>query len=284
MARRIGNMTLRERGGAAFLTFPQLEALGFVRHSFSTRLGGVSQGEFAAMNLCFRRGDPDENVLENYRIFCGAVGYDLHRLAASAQDHHTVVRRVTSAQAGVGILRPRDMEGVDGLITDEPGMVLVTYHADCTPLYLVDPVRRAIGLSHAGWRGTVAEMGRRTVEAMTAAFGSDPKDLLAAIGPSIGPCCYEVDGPVMEAVRRLAYVPQAAVLQPRGNGKAMLDLWELNRRVLAEAGVPEERITVGKVCTRCHSGLLFSHRAMGAKRGGMAAMLSIRPEGEAGAP
>jgi hypothetical protein len=275
---RLSNCVLREKNGVSYLTFPALEKFAFLRHSFSTRLGGVSKDEFASMNLSFRRGDPDETVLENYRIFCSAVGYDFQKLVASAQDHHTVVRHVTEADCGHGIWREKEWQSVDGLITDTPGLVLVTYYADCTPLYLVDPKNRAIGLSHAGWRGTVQEMGKRTVEAMVKTFGTDPKDLVAAIGPSIGPCCYEVDEPVIEAVERLPYVSKETVLVQQENGRFHLDLWELNRQILVSAGVPADQITVGGVCTKCHSDLLYSHRVMGAKRGGLAAMLSIEEE------
>ena len=279
-AAQLGNMILRENKGVPYLTFPALDALPMIRHSFSTRLGGVSEGEFSSMNLSFRRGDSDDFVLENYHRICDAVGYDYYKLVASAQDHHTFVRNVTSEQSGIGIWKPRDMESVDGLITNEPGVTLVTYFADCTPLYFVDPVKKAIGLSHAGWRGTVAEMGKQTVLAMQSAFGSNPKDIIAAIGPSIGQCCYEVDDPVIHAVEALPYIDYATVLKKKDNGRAMLDLWELNRQILINAGIPEDQITVGGVCTRCHSDLLFSHRVMGVKRGGLAAMLSIKTEGE----
>lgn len=281
MTEQIANMILREEKGVAYLTFPVFDELSFLRHSFSTRIGGVSTGEFSTMNLSFNRGDDDGNVLENYHRICDAVGYDFQKLVASAQDHHTVVRRVTSQEAGIGIWKPRDLQSVDGLITNEPGVVLVTYYADCTPLYFVDPARKAIGLSHAGWRGTVAEMGRHTVEAMTAAFGTDPQDLLVAIGPSIGQCCYEVDDPVAAAVGRLSYIRPSDVLEPKENGRYQLNLWALNRQIIAHAGVPLEQIHIGGVCTRCNSDLLFSHRVMGARRGGLAAMLSIREDWEA---
>lgn len=275
MTRPMGNMELQENNGVSFFTFPAWSALPFVTHAFSSREGGVSQHEFATMNLNFNRGDSDEHVLENYRRFCSAVGFDFNKLVASAQDHHTVIRRVTSEQAGIGIWKPRDMQSVDGLITNEPGVVLVTYYADCVPLYFVDPVKKAIGLAHAGWRGTVAEMGARMVQAMQTEFHSNPGDLLVAIGPSIGSCCYEVDAPVYEKVMALSYISPKDCLQPVSEGKYMLDLWEVNRQVLIHAGVPENQITVGDVCTRCHSDLLFSHRLMGAKRGGMAAMMAL---------
>ena len=274
----VGKMEQRENGGVPFLVFPALRKLGFVRDAFSTRLGGVSCGDYASMNLSFGRGDPDENVRENYRRFSRAVGFDENRLVSSSQDHHTRIRRVTVQQAGVGIFRPQDQSSVDRLVTDEPGLTLVTHYADCVPLYFVDPVHRAIGLAHAGWRGTVAEMGRCMVEKMTAEFGSDPAELVTAIGPSIGACCYEVDTPVIEKVRALSYIPMECVLQPVSKEKAMLDLWEVNRRVLLHAGVRAENILISGVCTCCHRELLFSHRATHGHRGGLCAFLQIRDD------
>lgn len=272
----LGNMRLREKDGVSYLTFPCYDDLDFVTNAFSTKKGGVSTGEFSTMNLGFHRGDSEETVLENYHRFCNAIGVSFEKLVASAQDHHTVIRRVTSQNTGIGIWKERDLRSVDGLLTNEPGIVLVTYYADCTPLYFVDPVKKAIGLAHAGWRGTVLEMGRHMVQAMRTQFDSDPEDLIVAIGPSIGQCCYEVDDPVVQAVEKLSYVLLMAVLTPKPNGRYQLNLWELNRQILMAAGVPEENIHVGGVCTRCHSDLLFSHRVMGAKRGGLAAMLSIK--------
>lgn len=129
------NMELHEKQGVAYLTFPAFSAVPFVRHAFSTRVGGVSCGEFSSMNLSFHRGDPDETVLTNYHRFCDAAGFSFDSLVASAQDHHTEIRRVTKRECGIGIWRPRDQESVDGLLTDEPGVTLVTYYADCVPLY-----------------------------------------------------------------------------------------------------------------------------------------------------
>lgn len=270
------NMELHEQQGVTFLTFPSLSAVSFIRHAFSTRLGGVSQGEFSSMNLSFHRGDSDEHVLENYRRFCKAAGFDFASLVASAQDHHTEIRRATKRDRGVGIQRPKDRESVDGLVTNECGVTLVTYYADCVPLYFVDPVRRAIGLAHAGWRGTVAGMGIKMAQAMAREFGSRPEELLAAVGPSIGPCCYEVDQPVADAfAARLDWHPDA-FLQDCGNGKYMLNLWEANRQALLSAGLLPEHISTAELCTQCHADLLFSHRASGGKRGGLAAFMALK--------
>ncbi len=272
------NMNFNERSGVAYLTSPSFERFGFVRHAFSTRLGGVSQNEYASMNLNFGRGDPDETVMENYRRFCLAAGFDSRTLVASAQDHHTFIRRVTSENYGNGIWKPRDMQSVDGLITNEPNVTLVTYYADCVPLFFLDPQKRAIGLAHAGWRGTVAKIGEKAVEAMEREFGSDPKKILAAVGPSIGPCCFEVDAPVYDEFIKLMELAPQEFITEKGGGKYMIDLWEANRRVLMNAGIPAENISVAQLCTKCNAEWLFSHRASGGKRGGLAAMMCITEE------
>ena len=272
------NMNLHENRGVTFLTFPSFEQYPFVRHAFSTRLGGVSQNEFSSMNLSFHRGDSDDHVFENYRRFCAAVGFDYNTLVASSQDHHTFIRRVGYEQAGIGIWRPKDIQSVDGLVTNEPNVTLVTYYADCVPLYFLDPVKHAIGLAHAGWRGTVARIGEKMVTNMQKEFGSNPNDIIAAIGPSIGPCCYEVDEPVQQQFAALEDLAPIDFIKAMSNGKYMLNLWEVNRRILLRAGILEQNITVAQLCTKCNSDLLFSHRVMGAARGGLAAMLALKGE------
>lgn len=273
-------MHLNFKNGVGYLTFPSLERFDFVRHAFSTRLGGVSRDEFFSMNLSFHRGDPQENVLENYRRICDAAGLPYDGLVASAQDHHTVIRRVGEKEKGIGVFRPRDMESVDGLVTDEPGVVLVTYYADCVPLYFLDPVKRVIGLAHGGWRGTVGEIGREMVRKMEREFDCRPEDILGAIGPSIGPCCYEVDKPVAKEFLALSHLEPERFVMSRGEGKYMLDLWEANRQILVSAGIRPENIAVTDLCTRCNHDLLISHRATGGKRGGMAAMMCLVNEHE----
>lgn len=272
------NMELHHREGVEYLTFPSFSAYPFVRHAFSTRAGGVSKNEYSSMNLGFGRGDGDENVRENYHRFCRAAGLEYDLLVSSAQDHHTFIRRVGKEQCGIGIRKPKDMQSVDGLITSEPGVTLVTHYADCVPVYLLDPVKRAIGLVHAGWRGTAARIAEAAVSAMTREFGSRPADLLAGIGPSIGPCCFEVDSPVRDAFAALSDLNPGDLIRDDGNGKYHVDLWETNRRILMRAGVPASSVTVGGVCTRCNADLLFSHRATGGKRGGLAAFLALTEE------
>lgn len=272
------NMKINEKSGVTYLTFPSFEKYNYVNHAFSTRLGGVSQNEYASMNLNFGRGDKEENVTENFHRFCTAAGFDYSTLVASSQDHHTFIRKVDSQNYGTGIWKPKDIKSVDGLITNENNVTLVTYYADCVPLFFLDPQKHAIGLAHAGWRGTVAKIGEKMVTAMAAEFGSCPCDLIAAIGPSIGPCCFEVDAPVYDEFSKLTELYPQEFIENKGNGKYMIDLWEANRRVISNAGVPTENITVARLCTECNADWLYSHRASEGKRGGLAAMMCLTGE------
>lgn len=254
-----------------YLTFPSLEETGIVKHLFSTRLGGVSDGDFATMNFSITMGDSRERVLANFSRIAQVLHCSVEDMVSSHQTHTTNIRCVTAADRGKGILHPRDYEDVDGLMTDEPGIVLVTYYADCVPLFFVDPVRRAIGLAHSGWRGTAAGMGARMVEAMGNAFGSRPGDLYTAVGPSICADCYEVSEDVAEQFMRLPGVVRTGA-RP---GKYQLDLWQANRLILQNAGVAADRIAVTDICTCCNSAYLFSHRATGGKRGNLGAFLML---------
>ena len=155
-------ITLHESNGVAYFTFPLLEQTRMVRHAFSTRLGGASKGYFSTMNFSLTRGDNRDDVLENYRKMARILGTDVSKMVLSHQTHTTNIRLVTETDAGKGIWRERDYENIDGLITNVPGLTLVTFFADCVPLYFVDPVHRAIGLSHSGWKGTVHRMGQKT--------------------------------------------------------------------------------------------------------------------------
>lgn len=270
------NMKFHRSGEVCYLTFPSFDAVPFVRNAFSTRLGGISKNQFAAMNLGLSCGDERENVLENYRLFCTAAGFDVSTLVSSAQDHHTFIRRVGRENLGTGVFRPKDMASVDGLVTNEPGVTLVTHYADCVPVFLLDPKCRAIGLVHSGWRGTAAKIAAIAVETMRREFGTYPGDLLAGVGPSIGPCCFEVDAPVRDEFAKLTELRPREFIREDGGGKYHIDLWEANRRILTQAGVPETNVTVAGICTRCNSDWLFSHRATGGKRGSLAAFLSLR--------
>ena len=177
-----GTTELKEKNHVPYIQFKNLSATGIVKHGFSTRKGGVSTGIFSSMNLNFKRGDDPDAVLENYRRMAAALNMRVEDMVLSDQTHTTNVRVITEEDRGKGILRPQDYSDVDGMITNVPGIVLVTSYADCVPLYFVDPVRKAIGLSHSGWKGTVGHIGQKTVEKMHEVYGSEPKDIVAAIG------------------------------------------------------------------------------------------------------
>lgn len=274
-------------GGEALplLTFERFHDLQGFRHCFTTRKGGVSTGVFASLNLSFTRGDDRDAVMENYRRVASYFGKKPEDIVTSDQTHTTTVHEVGRPASGFGVTRPRAYSDVDGLITNEPGVVLATFYADCVPLYFIDPVHRAIGLSHSGWRGTVGRMGRETLMAMEAHYGTRPEDVYAAIGPSICKDCYEVSSDVAEAFFD-AFPEHPEILEDRGfpyghsnnlvmDHKYQLDLWRANEVVLLECGVLPEHLAVTNVCTCCNSNELFSHRASHGKRGNLGAFLMI---------
>ena len=244
---------------------------------FSTRLGGVSKGYLGSMNLSFTRGDEEASVMENHRRFAQACGYDYTKLVFSDQVHKTNLRIVTKDDCGKGIVRERDFSEIDGLITQEVGIPLMTFYADCVPLFLYDPVQRVIATAHSGWRGTVGRMGEKTLKAMNKAFGTQPQNVIAAIGPSICGDCFEVGPEVVEEFAKTFSKKQMEAICHAGrNDRSYLDLWRANRIILEEAGVQPQNISVTNICTRCNPDLLYSHRIMGAQRGNLAAILMIR--------
>ena len=286
------------KNGVAYLTFPGLEKTGVVSHLFSTRAGGVSKGIYASMNLSYTRGDETAAVDENYRRIAACLDCSVEDMVCSDQTHTDNIRLVTAADRGKGVVRPKDYRDVDGLITKERGIVLCTFFADCVPLFFVDPVKKAIGLAHSGWRGTVQKIGKKTVEEMGRAFGTDPRDVHGAIGPSICQHCYEVSEDVIEAFREaFPDAAKACDCEEEGSGelnlsgsstggpyslwygtipgKYQLNLWEANRQVMREAGIPENQIEVTDLCTCCNPDLLFSHRASCGKRGNLGAFMKL---------
>jgi len=276
---KIGNMQLRiAENGVGLLRFPAFENMPEIAHAFSTRIGGVSKDEFSSMNLGFNRGDPQENVEENYKIFAQALKIPAENMTAGMQDHNINIRQVGKAEAGIAIWKPRDMESIDGLCTNEPNIPLVVYAADCVPLYYVDRKNKAIGLAHAGWKGTAAGMAKAMVQKMQEAFGSKPEDLIVGIGPSIGKGCFEVDLPVAEVFQVL---PNSDLfVEDKQTGKYLVDLWECNKQFLLNSDIPLKNIFVGAVCSMCNSDLVFSHRKTRGHRGSNVAVLCLRDEND----
>ncbi len=273
-------MNKETNNNVTYMTFNLLKENG-VKHGFSTRLGGVSQGVYDSLNLGFNRGDSDENVHENYRRIAKALDMNYERMCLSKQTHTTNVIIVDEKDAGNGIIHPLPYDNVDGLITNVKDMPLVTFYADCVPLYFYDSVHEVIALSHSGWRGTVGKIGKLTIEKMKDAFGTDPKDVLCCIAPSICKDCYEVSSDVAEEFikafgqEKKNMILRPSVFNPNDPDKYMLDLWMACKLVFLEAGVPENHIEVTDYCTRCNPKLFYSHRIMGANRGSLAAFISL---------
>ena len=282
---------LQEKEAVSFFTFPMYGKIPFIRHGFSTRQGGVSEGYLGTMNLSYSRGDKDSNVDENYRRICHALGMQTENLVLSDQVHDTVVYRAGKKDCQGMDLRKKKLADIDGLVTNEKNVVLSTSYADCVPLFFVDERNEAIGLSHSGWRGTVGKIGAKTVEKMKKEFGTNPNDLKVMIGPSICQDCYEVSQDVKEAFDGFVSVETIMQMQQKERDeveqmlksvfidkpmkKYQLDLWMANKLILMEAGIPEEQIGVSCVCTCCNSTLLYSHRASQEKRGNLSAFLEI---------
>ncbi|MBD8930995.1 MAG: peptidoglycan editing factor PgeF [Ruminococcus sp.] len=260
-----------------YLEYPLLTDTKIVHHGFSTRLGGVSQGCYASMNLSFTRGDDEAAVRENYYRIAKSIGVKCENMVLSQQTHTTNVRVVTEKDKGKGIVKRLDYTDVDGMVTNIHGICLVTFYADCVPLYFVDPVQKAIGLSHSGWRGTVGKIGKETIRKMKEQYGSDPKDILAAVGPSICKNCYEVsEDVILEFQKNFKERYWKDLFYRKENGKYQLDLWKANEIIFKESGILPEHIAVTNVCTHCNSEILYSHRTSGDRRGNLAAFLALK--------
>ena len=260
-----------------YLEYPLFQETGIVTSAFSTRLGGVSEGYYSSLNLSFDRGDDPARVLENFKRIGASIGVAVEDMVLSKQTHTTNVRVVTKEDKGKGVMRERNYTDVDGMITNVPGICLVTSYADCVPLYFVDPVKKAIGLSHSGWRGTVGKIGKNTVQLMQENFGSKPEDLLAAVGPSVCMDCYEVSEDVIEQFKE-AFEKKywEDFFYKKENGKYQLNLWKANELIFLESGILPEHMAITNVCTHCNSKILYSHRTMGNNRGNLCAFLALK--------
>lgn len=274
-----------------YMEFPALKRLKGIKHCFSTRLGGVSTGDCASMNLAGNCGDTRENLLENFRRIGKILEITPDEIVLSDQVHGIRVQAV-SKQHVMGEQLEQKVHDADGIMTDTKGIALATSYADCVPLLFADPVKGVVAGVHAGWRGTAGLIGKHAVDAMAGEYGTNPGDLIAVIGPSICQECYEVSKEVAEEFYRafgelICQVEEKekreetmdrvfdAILaeNEEKEGKYQLDLWMANRIILEFAGIPGKNISIACVCTSCNSRLLHSHRATAGKRGGMRALI-----------
>lgn len=269
------NLCVKVKEDLVYISFPKFNTAKGVTALFTTRMGGVSKGQYSSMNMSTTNGDDLNSVKKNYEIICNAVNINPKNLVLSKQTHTDNIRTVTEEDCGKGIFSERDYDDVDGLITNVKGIALVTQFADCTPLLFYDPVNKVIANVHSGWRGTVKQIGAKAVERMVNEFGCQKENIIAAIGPCIGKCCYEVDDPVYDEFKKIPVLKINRILTKKDDGKYMLDLWEANRQILINAGINPENIDVTDLCTHCHSQYFHSHRATGGKRGNLAAIICL---------
>jgi hypothetical protein len=266
--------TRHDREGLVYFTIPSFDETRLTKHCFSTRTGGCSNGLIKGLNLGFSRPDARENVIANFEKLCSVLEIRKESLVLSHQVHGKNIRTVTREDSGKGIWRDTDIKNTDGLITDDKGVTLTTFYADCVPLFFLDPVNKAIGLTHAGWKGTVAGIAGETVLKMYETFGSKPEDILVGIGPSICRDCYEVDTPVISKLKE-NLENWGDVTTSLGKDKYLLDLQQTNRAVLDGHGIREKNVTDSGWCTRCSRELFFSYRREGKNTGSLAALLQL---------
>ncbi len=264
---------LHVEGGRQYLTFPRLDEYQELRHLFTTRHGGVSEGCVGTWNFGARELDTPENIRRNYELLAGTLCLPADRLVVSDQSHTVNIREVTEADAGKGVTRPKDYADVDGLVTDQRRLALVTGHADCNAVFFFDPTKHVIGLAHSGWRGTLGGIGRAMVQMMVSRYGCEPEDILAGIGPSLCQDCFEVDADVAQAFFDADPVYRQYSRQ-RGV-KSYIDLKGIIRHDLLACGLWQENLLDMDLCTKCDTENFFSHRGQKGRRGIMAAAMVL---------
>ena len=260
-----------KQGTLEYLT---AEGIG-TAHCFTTRLGGVSEGYLASMNIGVHRGDTAENVARNYEILAELLGIGMEDFVVTKQTHSDIVRPVDGNDRGYALVEGASPE-CDGLVTNTPGVALVIYTADCTPILLWDPVTGAVGAAHAGWRGTAADIAGKTVRTMVQQYGCDPKNIHAAIGPNIAQCCFETDKDVPDAIAATLGADALDCIRQSGS-KYYVNLKEVNARLLRRAGVTQ--IDISTDCTACQTDRFWSHRKHGSLRGSQGAIIVCKEVG-----
>lgn len=268
-------MNLIKKGNLEYFVFDIFENTGIVKHAFTTKNGGVSKGCFESLNLGFNRGDSNENVVENYKILCNALSLDYKNIVFGKQIHKTEIKNITKQDCGNGILFPTKFVGFDGFITNEKNVIMVTFHADCVPLFFLDTITKTAALVHAGWRGTVNQIALKTVDKMINDYGASVENILCGIGPSIGVCCFQVGKEVREEYIKKLPFSSKFIFDDTEKEKYKIDLWGINKEMLIKKGLKSENIEIADICTKCSKNLFYSHRNSGTNRGTMIAIMTL---------
>lgn len=259
-------MEQRIKNGVVYYVDTDIENSGGIKHMFTTRMGGVSRGALSSLNLGVGRSEPFENIMENYKRACGAISADYTKCVLAKQTHTTNIRIVTADDAGKGLCRVSDIRDTDGLVTNLKNIPLVIFYADCVPILLYDPQRRAVAAVHAGWRGTAGRIAENAVNIMRDTFGCNPGDIYAAIGPSICKRHFETGLETAEYFKDFDITYK--------NDKAYIDLWQVNAEILRGCGL--KHINIAGLCTVCNTDMFFSHRGCGSDTGRMALITYLR--------
>lgn len=264
-----------DRDGLVYLQFKLYEKYNEeIKHCFSTRLGGVSSNEYFSLNLGFNKNDKRDNVMENFRRICRALNINPEDLVFSNQVHDNKIRIVDENDRGKGITKISDIFGYDGLITNVKNVALVTFYADCVPIFFYENEKRVIALAHSGWRSTVKQIAKEMVEKMEKIYDCKTSNIKVAIGPSIGKCCFEVGEEVyMEFVNKIEW--SAAFCNKVGKDKWYIDLPGIIKNTLIKFGVSNENISLSNTCTKCNKEIFFSHRGDNGKTGVLAAIIQL---------
>ncbi|MBK5252161.1 MAG: peptidoglycan editing factor PgeF [Peptostreptococcaceae bacterium] len=264
---------IENKGREAYLQFSNLGAIDFLNHCVTTRKGGFSKKPFDGLNMGLFTEDSRESILMNYKKVADDFGYDLENAVFTNQVHGDKIAVIDESFRGEDFWMGKRTIEADGLITNIQRKPLIAFFADCAGIFIADPVHKAIGISHAGWKGTAKEIGRKTIEAMARSFGTKAPDCIAAVGPSIGPCCFEVEKDVAEVFLKL--YGESVVLMSENPGRRKVDLWEANRLGLIRAGVRDENIEISGLCTYCRNDLFYSHRGDNGRTGRTAGIMEI---------
>lgn len=250
-----------------YLYCEELRKLG-IKNGFTFSKGGVSRGKVEGLNLGFRVGDDESAVLENYRLVSSDLKLDFNSIVASRQTHSANIKIVESSDRGKGVTKESDIFETDGLVTGESNLPLVVFSADCYPVLLADKDKKAVAAVHSGWRGTKQEISKNAVEVMKHDFGVNPENIIAAIGPGIGKCCFEVSNDVAQEFENEYIVKKE-------NGKFLIDLPAVVKKTLLSAGLKDENIHFSNRCTVCENHIFYSYRVHKEKTGRMGAFISL---------
>ena len=267
---------LIKKGELEYIKFSNLEKYGeYIEHCFTTRKGGVSRGEFSSLNLGLKKRDSRENVLENFRRICSVLNIELSNIVLSDQVHGTNIRVVTEKDRGKGIFIESDIVSCDGLITNTKNVALITFYADCVPVFLFDPEVKVIGLAHSGWKGTLHQISAKAVNVMVERFNCKPENIVSAIGPSIGVCCFEVGNEVKDQfINKISWSKNFCI--KKDEEKSYIDLQGIVKQTLINSGLKNENIFISNICTKCNKDMFFSHRGDMGKTGSLAAIMQLK--------